>query len=477
VSVFKACDIRGIVGEELDESVFRRLGRTLAGMIQRRGGGPTCVGGDFRWSTPTLMQALRTGLFESGANVIDVGQVPTPVVYFAGRYLDCSNVAIVTASHNAGRYNGLKFMIAGRPAVPGLVEELRTAAESEQASTSAPCAHQPENEPARHVASRHILDKYKSNVRSNAAALVPAPGRKLRVMIDMMCGAMSGIAEPVLAAEGFEVIAINNRVDPDFAAGSPNPAVDANLRPLAGRILAEHADLGLAFDGDGDRVAVVDNSGHVVRPEQIGALLVQHVFTRPTVVYDQKCASVLPRAVQAAGGRVTMRPSGHGFLKSTMIDEAADLGIEVSGHYFFKALGGGDDGLFAGLLVARLVAAAGTAPVSQSTCGATLADMVASIAWPAITPDLRIPVDGRPEDILEQVAASCDGQVSRLDGVRTEYDGGWALARTSITEPVMTFRFEGRDSGHLDEIVRRFLSGVPKLCERVLEHIHGGHTG
>ena len=225
---------------------------------------------------------------------------------------------------------------------------------------------------------------------------------------------------------------------------------------------AEQADFGVALDGDGDRAALVDSRGRIVRPEQIGAMLIQRCFSRPLVVFDQKCASVLAAAAQAAGGASLMQPSGHGFIKTAMIRRQADLGVEVSGHYFFRALGGGDDGLFVALLVAHCVARSGL----------SLAELIEPIGWPAITPDLRLPLPGDAAAILQRIAAHCGGKVSRLDGVRAQYDDGWALARTLDHRTVDHPAFRGRSRRDaLPEIAARFLHSVPDLCKQALEAI------
>ncbi len=449
MSIFKACDIRGVYGDEFDEAAARRIGRSLAAMVRRRGGGGVCVGGDFRRSTPSLKQALTTGLVEAGADVIDLGQLPTPAAYFAARHLGCAHAAIITASHNAGRYNGVKFMVGGRPAVPELIRELEGGLDA------------PPEANAGTVRTVNVLAAYEAAVLEEASRLVPGSAGGLKVAVDAMGGAFAEIAPRVLAAAGFTVAAQGCAIDPDFADRAPNPAVDANIQALCERVAAQGHELGIAFDGDGDRVAFIDHRGAVIPPEQIGVLLVEHVLQWPTVVYDQKCASVLARAVESAGGRAFMQPSGYGFIKGAMIDHGADLGVEVSGHYFFRALGGGDDGLFAALVVARLAAGLRT----------TLAEAIAPIGWPAITPDVRIPLAGEAAATLDAIAQTCGGDVSRLDGVRAAYGDGWALARASITEPLLTLRFEGRDARALRAIVDRFLAGVPALHAQVMERI------
>ena len=453
MSIFKACDIRGVVGSELNEDLARKIGHALGIMIARSGGGPICLAGDFRRSTPALMQALEAGLVASGAIVRALGQAPTPLAYFAAARLGCTSAAIVTASHNAGRYNGVKFMVAGHPALPELVGQLQNLLGTPLASREGGRA-----EPV------DVLGQYETAVQAAAAKTAGSTetlltDRRLTIVLDAMGGAMSEIAPRVLAAAGCRIIPLRCTIDPDFSRHDPNPSVDANLADLAHCVVGHHADFGVALDGDGDRAGLVDSTGRIVRPEQFAALLVPRCFRRPAVVYDLKCASILARAVRDAGGACFMQPSGHGFLKTAMIRRGADLGVEASGHYFFRALGGGDDGLFVGLLAAHLVA----------RCGLSLAELIAPIGWPPISPDLRIPLVGDGAAMLERIAAHCGGEVSRLDGVRAQYDDGWALARLSITEPLITLRFEARQHAALPQVAARFLHCVPEFSQQVLE--------
>lgn len=452
MSIFKACDIRGVAGEELHADMAHRIGHALGRMMHRRGEKNVCVGGDFRASTPALKQMLVTGLIDAGATVHDVGQLPTPVVHFAASVMHYPNVAIVTASHNPGRYNGIKFMVAGRPAVPELVAELESGLDAGPG-------------PARgERCSTEVLKAYEGWMRTEATEIPKAPRRGLRVVVDGMGGAFAEIAPRVLEGVGcrVSVVASGASIDPEFRSRAPNPAVDENLATLRGQVVAEGADLGIAFDGDGDRVAFVDHTGRVARPEQIGALIAARCFDAPMVVYDQKCASVLRRAVILVGGKPVMQPSGYGFIKTTMIDRNADFGVEVSGHYFFRALHGGDDGLYAALVLIEVLL----------FDGRPLAELIAAVGWPAITPDVRIPFAGDASATLERIAGGCGGTVSRLDGVRAEYDDGWAMARASITEPLLTLRFEGRDRESLHAIVARFLAGAPELRASVQEKTH-----
>ena len=276
-----------------------------------------------------------------------------------------------------------------------------------------------------------------------------------------MEGAFTKIAVRVFEAEGCRVVNVGGAIDPDFARRTPNPATDENLSDIAKRVAAESADLGIALDGDGDRAAFLDQAGRVVAPSRLvrcwpgNILRIRRLFTIKNALWycHRPCA---------AGGKAIMQPSGYGFIKDAMIQNQADLGVEVSGHYFFKALGGGDDGLFAALAMARLLAKSKK----------RLADWVREIGWPTITPDLRIPFSGDTNAVLERIASHCGGRIVRMDGVRAEYDDGWALARASITEPLMTFRFEGKDADSLRRIVEKFLASVPDLRIKVMEKLH-----
>jgi phosphomannomutase/phosphoglucomutase len=457
LGIFKSCDVRGVVGAEWDAADACRIGRSLGHMVRQRGEETMVVGGDFRRSTPELKAALIEGLADAGVNVDDVGQLPTPVVYFAARQSECPNVAVVTASHNPGQYNGVKFQVAGRPAVPELIQELQQGLD--QVTQPAEIGR---------VQSSRVSSRYEEWVVATSRTLRPvtsqAPPRTapLRIVLDTMGGAFGDMAPRVLESAGHRVVALHHVIDPDFRSGPPNPADDVNLQAVISRVTQQNADLGIALDGDGDRVVFVDHRGRIARPEQIAALLVRDCFPQCTLVYDLKCASIVPRSVEAVGGVAIMQPSGYGFIKAKMIECQADLGVEVSGHHFYAALGGGDDGLFTALVLLGLLHAKGQ----------SLAELRAPLGWPTITPDLRIPYHDDPTATLARIAASCGGTVSRLDGVRAEYEvGGWALARASITEPAITFRFEGVDRKQLRSIATRFLAAVPELCHQILERI------
>lgn len=464
MSIFKSCDVRGVVGQEWDESDAHHIGHGLAIMLHQRGESRICVGGDFRRSTPRLKQALVAGLTDGGLQVVDVGQVPTPVVAFAARHLGLKNLAIVTASHNPGKYNGIKFLVAGQPPTPGLIAELQQVMRA-----SATHARAGSSSDSGSVTQQDVLPDYRSWVVRAARQFVAAgvPGcdaeavARWRIAVDTMGGAYTDIAGRVLNDAGCEVVSVDPQIDPDFVRRDPNPSQDVNLDRVRATVAEQRLDAGLALDGDGDRVVFVDADARIARPEQIAVMLFERCCPHGTVVFDLKCASIVARAARASGGAAIMQPSGHGFIKSTMLTRRAELGVEVSGHHFFGILDGGDDGLFTSLVVLDLLRRGGT----------TLGRELKRIGWPHITPDLRLSLQTDSAPLLEQIARHCGGQVSRMDGVRAEYEDGWGLARASITEPALTLRFEGRDTAHLHQVVSRFLTGAPHLQPRVLERI------
>ncbi len=459
-SIFKACDIRGVVGPGWDVPQARQIGGALGRLAAMDGQRAFCVGGDFRRSTPRLKQAMIEGLVDSGMDVHDVGQAPTPLVYFAAARLGCPNVAVVTASHNPGRYNGIKFVVSGRPAVPELVARLQQQLDV----PSAACR------PGR-VDVIDLRESYAVGVREQADQFLArrvalpegrstgsAERRPWNVVVDTMSGALTRLAPQVLEQSGYQLISLCDFIDPDFSSGAPNPAEDQRLAGLIEEVRRREADVGFAVDGDGDRVIFVDHQGTIVRPEQLAAILVHMCPRPPTVVHDLKCASIVPRAATQTGGRAVMRPSGYGYIKTSMIELAADLGVEVSGHHFFRELGGGDDALFTALVVLGLL----------RRSGRRLAELVAPIGWPAITPDLRIACSSDAQGLVETIGAACRMPVSRLDGVRADYGDGWALARVSITEASITLRFEGPHWRRVREIVEDFLAAAPRLRDATL---------
>ncbi|MDI6870818.1 MAG: phosphomannomutase/phosphoglucomutase [Bacillota bacterium] len=459
MSIFKACDIRGVYPDELTVQFAADLGRAVGTVL---GGGPVAVGGDVRVSTPALKQGLLTGLFETGCQIVDLGILPTPAFYFAKRQLAIPGGVMVTASHNPARYNGFKITLGDWPITEEEIVRLQTLIEQRSFA----------ERPGGTLVTLDLLPDYRdhlkatlSGIRDEHAGTLPVPPNPIppdqtRVVLDCGNGCYSRIAPELFAELGYDVRRLFSEEDGAFPNREPNPAIAANLAALCRKVPEEDATLGVAFDGDGDRVAFVDERGRVVPSDQMIALLARHLLQANPggkVVFDLKCSTLVPETVREAGGIPLMEKSGHAFIKTTLLKEGAVFAGEISGHFFFARLGG-DDGLFAALLVADLV----------RENGGSLARLVSQLPAYFTTPDIRLPYhDSDQAELLSTLASALrardDCQLSLLDGVRAEWPDGWGLLRVSVTEPLLTLRFEARDRSILDDIKDRFLGAIPKV--------------
>jgi len=449
VSVFKACDIRGSYPSELDEAFYADLGGAIGTLLRERTPRPSVlVGGDVRLSTPTLRAALIQALAATGCRVADLGIVPTPVVYFAARRRHPDGLAIVTASHNPPDHNGLKLCLGPRPITLAEMERVEQTARA-GLFTSGRGSVEPVD----------ITDTYVDGLCADAQ-----PGRGLKLVLDCGNGTSSDLAPRVLRQLGYDVVELFCTPDGTFPNRSPNPSVPENLAALRHAVVDTGAALGLALDGDGDRLAIVDDTGRSLTGDQAIVLLAQHTLGRhgdgEQVVCDIKCSRSVLEAIEARGATPRLERSGHAFIKARMIDDDALFGGELSGHFFYRQLDGGDDALYSALRVAEL--AQRGEPISQ---------IVDEMPRYAITPDIRVPYPaGDGPQRLDEIAAAADGDLVRLDGVRIAYPDGWGLARVSVTEPLLTFRFEAYH-GTPRDIAQRLLAPVPDLQSLVLERI------
>lgn len=447
MSIFKACDIRGRYPDEINPPVCARVGRALADLCER--GTTVLVGGDVRTHTPALKAALIAGLEAGDVVPVDLGIVPTPVAYFAYRTRQSSALAIVTASHNPPAYNGVKFMIGGQPVDEEIMAELRRRVVSLEARPQ-------DVYPSEWVRHEDPLPDYR-------AWLVKRFGHRVRqgrpVVLDAGHGCYSGIAGGVCRDLGYQVRALFDTPDGRFPGRSPDSANPAHLRALADAVRATPGAVGLAFDGDGDRVTFIDECGRAVRAEAAALLLLRHLVPAGSgerVVYDNKASMVLAAGVREHGCVPLIERSGHAFIRRRMLEENALFGCEVSGHLFYRELLSGDDGLFSGLLLLE----------SLGIDEHRLCERVDAIPVPSITPDIRVPLDDAdPEIVFTAIRRQIPpAQLSDLDGLRIVWDDGWALVRRSVTEPVLTLRFEGRDDAALGQVLTRFAALVPALA-------------
>lgn len=449
-SIFKACDIRGVYGHDLTEETARRIGIAVGVLSQSRLGisaPAVVVGRDVRPSSAPLAEALVEGLLRTGCSVTDIGTVPTPAFYFAMDQLRADSGVMVTASHNPAQFNGFKLRIGPMPVTPEEVQEVYRIAASADPSQFAVLSGR--------LSRRDVLPAYEEHVRALAPFRAP-----LRVVVDCSNGCYSDVAPRILRQAGAVVEELFCIPDGTFPGHPPNPAVAANLSALCRRVQEAGADMGIAFDGDGDRVAFVDARGRAVPADVTAVIFIRHLLSgRPgaKIVYDLKCSMIVEEAVRQAGCIPLMERSGHAFIKTRMIREQAAFGAEISGHFFYDRLSGGDDALYSALVMLDLTARHGP-----------LEHMADSVPTYYITPDIRIPAEGLDvSGMLQRLRDSASGEISELDGLRVSYPDGWALVRRSVTEPVVTLRFEARTAEALDELIRRFLRPVPELIQRV----------
>ena len=451
MTIFKTCDIRGLYGTEIVEDTGYRLGRAVG---ERLAGKEIVVGSDLRISTPLLKKALVDGLVASGGQVIDLGTLPTPAFYYGKRHFGAPGGVMVTASHNPATYNGFKVMLGESPVRPEELQALaRQMAEGRYTDASGSCRRE------------EILPDYQRFLSRSFWWLTSSRQLSaLCLVVDAGNGSMWSLAPDVLRALGQRVHELYCTPDGTFPNRDPNPAVPEHLEDLRRVVLEEGADLGVAYDGDGDRVIFVDERGRIQPADRLLVLFIRYLLGRDPgakVVYDLKSSSVVPEETRAAGGKPLRERSGYAFIRRRLLTEGALLGGELSGHYFFGALGG-DDALYATLLLLRVLDA----------LGVSLGEAMDTVPAYPITPDLRIPCDGdRARRILDELlVAFHDRPTDTLDGVRIDFAEGWALARISVTEPLITLRFEGRTFEALREIQRLVRGQSPLLQALLREH-------
>ncbi len=445
MSIFKACDVRGIYPDEINEEKVYRIGRAIGTIIESA---PILVGGDVRLSTETLRIALVDGLRHSGCQVTDIGVVPTPVLYYARKKLDISAAVMITASHNPADQNGLKIVLGPLPITEQDLIHIKQVADTKDHISRLGSVKQED-----------VIDDYEKHIVELTAKPLAGIAKMPKVVVDCGSGCYSDIAPRVFQRMGINRVRLFCEADGTFPERSPNSADPKALVDLSQRVREEKADLGVAFDGDGDRVAFVDETGAILTAEQYIAIMAMYgvcVGPSDSVVLDIKCGTAAVESITKTGAKIITERSGHTFIKTSMIQTGAVMGGEVSGHLFFNELDGGDDGLYAGLLMTSIIGKHGK-----------LSSLVAKLPHYPITPDLRIKVEKSAEILGKIATAFPAGQVSRQDGVRVAFSDGWGLARQSVTEPAITLRFEGRTPEALENVIQRFLAPVPEIKEMV----------
>ena len=432
--IFKAYDIRGIVPITLNEDIALGLGRAFGTIAMAQGQTTVAVGRDGRLSGPALAVALMRGLQEAGVSVIDVGMVTTPMLYFAASTL-CASGIQVTGSHNPRDYNGFKMVMAGRAIYGDDIQALRHMMEQEAWTLQA----------GGRCDSRDVNAAYRERIVGDINL-----ARPIKIVVDSGNGVAGASAPAILRAIGCEVQELFSEVDGNFPNHHPDPSKPENLKDLIAALQAGDAELGLAFDGDGDRLGIVTKDGTNIYPDRQMMLFAQDVLSRVpggTIVFDVKCSQRLAPAISDAGGVPLMFKTGHSLIKAKMREVDSPLGGEMSGHIFFKERWFGfDDGTYAGCRLLEIVSRAADA-------GAVLNALPTSFS----TPELNVPcAEGEPHrvvaELVAQAAFAAPAQINTIDGLRVDWPDGFGLVRASNTTPVLVVRFEGQTEEALHRI-------------------------
>jgi phosphomannomutase/phosphoglucomutase len=451
-TIFREYDIRGIVGDDLTVEITEAVGRAYATRLRGQVDRPTVVvGHDNRPSSPGLAEALAAGLNGAGASVVLVGTVPTPALYYAAQELETDGGIQITGSHNPPEYNGIKMIVGDRPLYGSAIQELRELVQAD---------HYVEG-PGR-TERLEILDRYADEIGRRAKV-----DGQIRMVLDCGNGAGSVIAPRALAAAGIDVDCLYCESDGTFPNHHPDPTVDENVVDLIARVKSTGADLGVALDGDADRIGAVTESGGIVRGDHLLLLYALDALPRypgAEIVFDVKCSKAVPELIAGAGGIPIMWKTGHSHIKERMKESASPIAGEMSGHMCFADnYFGFDDAIFAAARLAGLV----------QRSGKTFSELTAAIpAYPS-TPELRVDC---PENLKFEVVARAvehyraTRPVNDIDGARIEFEDGWALIRASNTQPVIVIRFEANSVEGLKAIrdeVAGYLGGegvgVPEI--------------
>jgi len=445
-SIFKAYDIRGVVPSTLNEDLAEGLGRAFGTVARREGQLKIAVGRDGRLSGPGLSAALIRGLVSVGIEVIDIGLATTPILYFAANTL-CESGIQVTGSHNPKDYNGFKMVMGGRAIYGDEIQTLRRIMEEE---TWELCS-------GGSVSLVDVLPDYTARIVGGIKL-----DRPLKIVVDSGNGIAGASAPAILRAIGCEVTELFSEVDGNFPNHHPDPSKPENLKDVIAALKAGDAELGLAFDGDGDRLGIVTKEGNIIYPDRQMMLFARDVLKRVpggTILFDVKCSQQLAPTIEAAGGVPLMYKTGHSLIKAKMKEINSPLGGEMSGHMFFKERWYGfDDGTYAGCRLLEIL--------SQSP---NANDVLNALPTSYSTPELNVKcAEGQPHILVDQLIAKANfpapAKATTIDGLRVDWSDGFGLIRASNTTPVLVLRFEG----HTPEALERIQSAMFALLRTVM---------
>ncbi|MFL6634171.1 MAG: phosphomannomutase/phosphoglucomutase [Massilia sp.] len=439
-TIFKAYDIRGVIGSTLDAGIARRIGQAFGAAALAKGERTVIIGRDGRLSGPDLAQALAAGLQAAGVDVVDLGMVATPMVYFATNVLGARSGIMVTGSHNPPDYNGFKMVLAGEAIYGDAIQALYQAIERDDFQPA-----QQHGGYSTHDIKAAYVERIVGDVRI---------ARPIKIAVDCGNGVAGMVAGDLFRAMGCDVIELFCDVDGHFPNHHPDPAHPENLQDLIECLKTTDAEIGLAFDGDGDRLGVVTKDGQIIFPDRQMMLFSQDVLARnpgAEILYDVKCTRHLGPWIEQHGGRPLMWKTGHSLVKAKLKETGAPLGGEMSGHIFWKDRWYGfDDGLYTGARLLEIL--------TRETDPSALLN---GLPIASSTPELHLHLkEGENFALIEKLRAEAEfpgaDRIVDIDGLRVEYPDGFGLARGSNTTPVVVLRFEGENPAALDRIQKEF---------------------
>lgn len=425
--IFRAYDIRGIVDKNLTPEIVTAIGKALGSVVLERAEATIVVGRDGRLSGDTLRRALCDGILSTGCHVVDIGMVPTPILYFATKYLKIPSGVMITGSHNPPDYNGLKMMVGGIALYDESITALATRIQQNRFKVG--CGQ---------YQTQTLLEPYIKAITKDIQPL-----KKLKVVVDCGNGAASIVAPLLYQSLGCEVIPLFCEVDGRFPNHHPDPGQPENLQDLIVAVQQHQADIGIAFDGDGDRLGVVDNQGKIIWPDRLLILFAQEAIKlhpKAVIIFDVKCTRHVAATIKAMGGDPLMWKTGHSLIKAKIAETGAILAGEMSGHVFFNDRWYAfDDGLYAGARLLEIIA--------RDAETLTAAELFATLPDSISTPELVLPVNESEKfgivDRLLKIANFKQAVISTIDGLRVDFQDGFGLIRPSNTGPNLILRFEG----------------------------------
>lgn len=441
-SIFRAYDIRGVVADALTPEAVEQIGRAFGSESLARGQKTVTLARDGRLSGPDLIAALAAGIQSTGCDVVNIGMVPTPVLYFSTYHLETGTGIMVTGSHNPPEYNGLKMMIGGDTLFGEGIQLLYQRLVNNDLASG-----------AGGYSEKDVLDEYLDRIIGDIKI-----SRKMRIATDCGNGVAGVCAAALFRKLGCEVHELFSEVDGTFPNHHPDPAKVENLQDISVLVEKEKLDLGLAFDGDGDRVGVIDDLGQIIWPDRQMILYSRDILERnpgAKIIYDVKCSRLLPQAIKDAGGEPEMWKTGHSFVKARIKETGAALGGEMSGHIFFKERWYGfDDALYSAARLLEIV----------SRDSRKVSDIFGEIPDSVNTPELGIKfAEGEHHAFMESFVAKADfkgAKLTTIDGLRADFESGWGLVRASNTTPSLVIRFEADSESALEEIQSHFRTSM-----------------